>query len=318
MKKLRRLLVPTTLTCALVAVLAFAATASAETRAGEATSPENPAISGKADILKATASYDTSGAITFGITTREALGEKDELNVAGVLGRPAEATCDLSESILQITPPIVEVSAQGANASFPEVRSPPTWIEITEAGEIGGLGRASRTVDGTTTTLKASSSELTDKPFSCAVVAITTPGTVGTPEEPGEAPVTLDEVGFLLNTLPTPPAPPAPQPPAPAALGFTTPKPVTAKTGRWTKVKVKVANVGGTTVGPIAFKAKAPAGVIVKPGSPKLPALLGGQTWTVNLQVKLTAKAKSKSTITLTGTSGALTATGSVVVKSAG
>jgi hypothetical protein len=321
MKKLRRLLVPTVLACALLAALALAATASAEVRAGETTSPENPAISGKGDILKATASYDTTGAITFNITTREPFGENDELNVAGVLGQPYEGNCRFSEtSGLQIVPPLVEIYAIGRNPEFPEVHTPPSWIELNEGAETGGLGRATRTLDGTTTTLKATSSELAAKPFTCAFIAIQTPGTAPTSETPGKAPVTLDEVSFLLSTVPTPPAPPAPpapQPPTPA-LSIATPSPVTAKAGKWTKVQFKVANPGGAAVGPIAFKAKAPAGVIVRPGAPKLPALLAGQTWTVNLQVKLTEKAKPKSTITLTGTSGALTATGSVLVKAAG
>jgi hypothetical protein len=322
MNRLRRLFVPALLASALFTALAFAATASAEVRAGETTSPANGAIPGKGDILAATAKYDSnSGATTFTMTTREAPGEKQELSTFAVLGRPKDGVCvgdlsQLSEPIL----PLMEIIAQGTPAGMTTVESLPSWIEIGEDQKIAALGLAKRSVDGATTTLSATSSELANKPYSCAtIVTQTAPEFPQNPEkEPPIAPETLDQVSFLLNVLPEPPPVPKPAPPAPAALSFASSKPVTAKTGKWTKVKVKVANTGGTVVGPIAFKAKAPKGVIVKPGSPKLPALLGGQTWTINLQVKVTEKAKPQSTITLTGTSGSLTAMGSVVVKSAG
>jgi hypothetical protein len=315
MKRLPRLLAPSTLICALLAALAFAATASAEVRAGEATSPANPAIPGKGDILSATANYDVAaGAMTFAINTREAAGEKDELTVGAILGQPKEGACSLATA--QITLPVAEIFVTGPNPEFPEVApARPSWAEISEVEgrpELSALGLAKRSLNGTTDTLSATSTELAGKPFSCATISIETPGSATEP------PVALDEVTFPLHTLPEPPPAPKPAPPAPAALAFASSKPVTAKTGKWTKVKVTVANTGGTTVGPIAFKAKAPAGVVVKPGSPKLPALLGGQTWTINLQVKLTEKAKPQSTITVTGTAGSLTATGSVVVKPAG
>jgi hypothetical protein len=303
-------------------VLAFAATASAEVRAGEATSPEDTAIPGKGDILAATARYDSSsGGVTFTVTTREAPVEKQELSMAGVLGRPTEGTCNLLQ--LQVPSlPLMEINAQGTPTGSPTLETPPTWIALGEDQKIDGLGLAERSVAETTTTLSASSSELADKPYSCATIVLqTVPPLPMKPGEEVEAPEILDEVNFLLSTLPEPPpAPKTPQPaaPAPAALSIAKAKPLKARTGKWTKVKIKVTNTGGTAVGPVAFKATAPAGVLVKPGSPKLPALLGGQTWTVALQVKLTEKAKSKSTITLTGTAGALSATGSVVVKPAG
>ncbi|HEY2055954.1 MAG TPA: hypothetical protein VGH14_18625 [Solirubrobacterales bacterium] len=322
MDRLRRLLIPTFVSCALVTALAFAATASAEVRAGEATSPANDAIPGKGDILATTAKYDSStGGVTVSLTTREAPGEKQELTMAAVLGRPTEGVCNLNPTQVQLDAlPLMQIAAQAAPVGpTPSVESPPSWIEIGEDQTIDGLGLAKKSVTGATTTLSALSPELANKPFTCATVVVQTALEIPVnPKEEMKVPETLDEVSFLLNTLPEPPPAPKPTPPAPAALSFAKSKPVTAKIGKWTKVKVKVANSGGTSVGPIAFKAKAPTGVIVKPGSPKLPALLGGQTWTVNLQVKVTEKAKAKSWITLTGTADSLTATGSVVVKSAG
>jgi hypothetical protein len=322
MNRLRRLLVPALLASALFTALAFAATAAAEVRAGETTSPANAAIPGKGDILAATAKYDSnSGATTFTVTTREAPGEKEELTTFGVLGRPKDGVCagDFSQPSEPILP-VMEIIAQGTPAGVTLVETFPSWVAIGEDGKLAALGLAKRSVDGATTTLSATSSELANKPYSCAtIVTQTTPEFPPNPEkEPPKLAETLDQVSFLLNALPEPPPAPKPAPPAPATLTFAKSKPVMAKTGKWTKVKIKVANTGGTEVGPIAFKAKAPQGVIVKPGSPKLPALLGGQTWTLNLQVKVTEKAKPQSTITLTGTSGSLTATGSVVVKSAG
>jgi hypothetical protein len=313
MNRSPRLLAPTTLVCALVLALAFAATAAAETRAGEATSPVNAAISGKADILAATARYDsTAGTASFTVTTREAPGVSEELEMVGMLGRPKEGACNVT-NLMQVTLPLMEIIAPGLSPLAPEPPAP-SWIEINEEMKIGGFGPATKSLNGTTTTLSAKSDELmVNKPYTCAVVAVAEPATEA--EEPS---VLLDELSFLLNTLPAPPT--IPTGPAPGALSLAKTKPLKLKTGKWTKVKVKLSNVGGTAVGPVAIKAKAPAGVVLKPGSGrlKLPALLGGQTWTVTLQVKLTEKAKPKSTISLTGTAASLTATGSVVVKSTG
>jgi hypothetical protein len=325
MNRLRRLRASSALSFALLAALALAASASAETRSGEASSPVNPAISGKADILAGTASYDaTTGSISVGLTTREARGEGEETAVFAALGRPKDGACGLTFSASvppepMITLPAVQISAPESNPSFP-INQPPSWFEVTGISpegfsEAGGFGRAFRSIDGTTTTLKANSPELTGKPFTCAAIAIQSVPTI---ENPTLA--TLDELSIPLITQPEPAAAPKPQPqvPTPGAISFATSKPATAEVGKWTKVKVKVTNGGGTAIGPITFKAKAPKGVIVKPGAPKLPALLGGQTWNVVLNVKATEAAKARSTITLVGTSGALSASGSVVLKTAG
>jgi hypothetical protein len=308
-----RLLAPTALICALVLALAFAATAAAETRAGEASSPVNDEISGKADILAATARYDsTAGTVSFTVTTREAPGASEELEMVGLLGRPKEGVCNVN--LTQITLPAMEIIAPGLSPLAPEA-PPPSWIELSEEGKIGGFGPAKKSLNGTTTTLSAKSDELlVNKPFTCAVVATAKPGSEKVPSE------LLDELSFPLNVLPAPPTTPTPSGPAPGALSLAKSKPLKLKSGKWTKVKVKLSNPGGTAVGPVAIKAKAPVGVVLKPGSGqlKLPALLGGQTWTVTLEVKLTEKAKPKSTISLTGTAAGLTAQGSVVVKPTG
>jgi hypothetical protein len=175
---------------------------------------------------------------------------------------------------------------------------------------------------GTTTTLIASSPQLVEKPYDCALVAVT--------EFNGGVPKEFDEVNFPIS-VPAPPntptttsgggtgpaigTPSATPSAAPGLLSFLKSKPLMAKAGKWTTLKLKVANTGGTAVGPIAIKAKAPGGVVLRSKTVKLPALLPGQAWPVTIQFRLTAKAKKKSTITLTGASGSLIATGSAVLK---
>jgi hypothetical protein len=314
MNGLHRLLAPTALICAFVLVLAFAATAAAETLSGEGTSPVNNEIPGKADILSATATYDsTAGTVSFNVTTREAPGEREELQMVGALGRPKEGVCSINLS--QITLPVMEIILPGVSPLAPTAEPIPSWLEINEGGKIGGFGPATKSLNGTTSTLSAKSTELlVNKPYTCAVVAVEKPGSEK------EAPKLLDELSFPLNIRQAAPSPPKPSVPTPGALSLARSKPLKLNTGKWTNVKVKVSNTGGTAVGPISIKAKAPAGVVLKPGSGKLglPSLLSGQTWTVTLRVKLTEKAKSKSTLLLTATATGLSATGSVVVKSTG
>jgi uncharacterized membrane protein len=118
-------------------------------------------------------------------------------------------------------------------------------------------------------------------------------------------------------TTATPPAPaatPAPAP-APAALSIAKSKPLKLKAGKSRTVKIKVTNTGGTATGPGSLRVKAPAGVLVKPETQKVPVLLPGGSWTLSVRVQLTAKAKERSTISLTGTAPGLSAKGSFVVK---
>jgi hypothetical protein len=156
MNRSPRLLAPTALFCALVLALAFAATAAAETRAGEATSPVNAAISGKADILAATARYDsTAGTASFTVTTREAPGEKEEQEMVGLLGRPKEGVCNVT-NLAQINLPLMEIVAPGVSPLAPTLEPPaPSWIELSEEMKIGGFGPATKSLNGTTTTLSA-------------------------------------------------------------------------------------------------------------------------------------------------------------------
>jgi hypothetical protein len=313
MNRLPRLLAPTTLICALLAALAFATTAAAETRIGEATSFVDGAIEPEGDIVRARAEYDsTAGTLSVKVTTAAAPGENPEVALIAGLATPKTCTFEATQGSEEAFPSFQINAPYGP--VVPVAFAIGSKQELEEAFPIPGV--ATKSVEGSVTTLGAQSEKAVNQPYSCVLVGVLKQGT----SEP------LDYVLFpLLSQTIKPPSNSTETethtasitPSVPAALAIPDSKPVTAKAGKWTKVKVKVANTGGTTVGPIAFKAKAPAGVVVKPGSPKLPALLGGQTWTINLQVKLTDKAKAKSTITLTGTAGALTATGSVVVKSA-
>lgn len=311
MNRLRHLLFPSILTCVLMTALAFAATASAETTTGEATSTENLSIPGEADIIRASASYDsTAGTVTVTATTREEPGTNPELTLLG--GFTNVSQCSFA--------------TRGSGEGYPqvslyspystEVGSAAGWTYFGSKEEIPGeesTGVGEKSVNGKTTTLTATPKKAVDQPFNCVLVGVVKGAE---PIDYVFMPLVASSTLLPSNTIPAETKPTTPPPPG--LLSFATSKPVKAKAGNWTKVKVKVANAGGTAIGPIAFKAKSPDGVIVKPRSPKLPALLPGQTWTVNLQVKLTEKAKPKSTIRLTGTSGALTATCSVVVKAAG
>jgi hypothetical protein len=317
----RRLLVPSALIAALGVVLLSAATAGATIKVGEEVSPANMELSGEADILKATAKFDTaSGTMTYVITTREALNSNTE-------EEPPEVTF-ISELVTfngPCTKQAVEAAEGGGSASYPRfvtlavnhnLENPAVTAfskyEIAE-GEEGGLspengGPATRTISGNTMTVTASDARAGNGPFTCAVV-----GVLGGAKEP-------EILIFGLTALPEPaPILLAPAPPiAPAALSLGKLKTLKAKPGKWTKVNLKVTNTGALPVGPIAIKVKAPKGVIVKPATTKLPALLGGQTWPVPVEVKATEKAKPKSTISLTTSSGALTAIGSFLLKSTG
>ena len=311
MKHRRRLHAPTALILALVVALALAATAAAETRSGEATSPANGLIPQEADLLHATATYDrTAGTVTFTTTTAAAPGEESELAILAGLGVHIGAVCSAEELGL---PAMQVLSPYSAPLAI--------WMAFESEEEEGIFEEGMKTANGTTTILSAASSELANKPYNCAVAEVIEFG--GEFEE-------LDEVSFPISAPPgdelpsvTDPGSPniAPPPPStPGALSIAKSKGLKLKQGKWAKVKVKLSNPGGTAIGPVKLKAKAPAGVVLKPGSGKLslPALPAGQSATVTFSVKLTKKAKPKSTISLTGTAAGLTAKGSVVVKSAG
>lgn len=323
MRRLPRRLVPATLACALVLALAFAATAAAETKIGEANSIENSGLAGEADIIAASVSYDTvAGTVTVNATTREAPGNNKELVLfGGLLSTKNSASCIAMN-------PETGGSEEDAYPTFsltapysPEGGTEAAWLYAGRKEE--GLnsenaGTGTRSVSGARTTIVATTDKAVEQAFNCALVGVIEGNQ---PADYLLFPLLSQSTLRPSNATPSQPSQTtsAPAPAfAPAALSIAGSKPLKAKTGKWTKVRIKVSNTGGTAVGPIALKAKAPAGVIVRPGSPKLPALLGGQTWTVLLHVKLTERAKARSTIFLTGSAAGLSAKGSVVVKSRG
>lgn len=305
MNKLRRLFAPAVLITALAALL-FAATAAAETRSGETTSPAKAGIPAEADILGASVSYDsTTGVANFAVTTaaepqKEVGGEESELDMIAGLGSPVNGACGLEEVDLPVmdiyspyAEPIAYLLAVENEGENPFEGTPPTGV---------------KSVIGTKTTLVGASKKTANKAYACAVVAVIEGGLGGEP---------IDELSFPVSVPPAPtPAvtPTAPQS-APAALSLGTVKPLKAKPGKWTKAKLTVTNTGGTAVGPVAIKASAPKGVVVKSATTNLPALLPGQSWTVTVDVELTAKARKNSTISLTTSSGGLSAKTSFAVK---
>jgi len=311
MKNFRRLLAPAVLVTALAALF-FAATAAAETRSGETTSPANPAIASEGDILGAATTYDsTTGAITFSVTTAaepheeievEGKSEENELMLVAGLGVSRDGAC----STESIAPPVAE---------FLSPYSEPIAILLAAENEeenpfSSGYAYGSKVVTGTKTFLVGATSKTLNQAYSCAIVA-TIGGGFG-----GEA---IDELSFPIAAPAASVPTPAPvTTPAPAALSLGKLKTAQAKAGKWTKAKLTVTDTGGTAVGPVAITVKAPKGVVVRPGSTQVPALLPGQSWTVTVQLKPTAKAKKKSTISLTTSSGTISAAGSFVLKRAG
>jgi hypothetical protein len=308
---------PILLICALIASLAFAATASAETRAGEITAPVDSSISPEGDIVKATASYDpTAGSLVFNITTAAEPRAKDDEGTASnwelsaLLGSTFGACNDIQSVLSPESVPLVELVAPYAEgaASFVVIES------FTEERLVAGAGMKSTA--GVTTTLSATSRYLVNRPFNCAAV-----GTVGSNGEQ------LEEhfVTFPLVALPEPPTP-TPVPtlqtaspgPAPATLSIAKAKPMKLKIGKSRTLKIKVTNTGGTTTATGSLRAKPPKGVTVKPETQKIPMLAPGASWNLSFRVEMTTKAKEKSMISLTGTAPGLSSKSSFVVKLAG
>jgi hypothetical protein len=308
MKNFRRSLAPAVLITALAALF-FAATANAETRSGGTTSPADAAIPAEADVLGAAATYDsTTGVVSFTVTTaaepqEEVGGEENKLLLIAGLGTLREGTCN-PESM---GPPVAEF--------FAPYGVPLAYLLAAEnEGENpfeGPPPYASKVVTGTKTFLVGATAKTVGKAYDCAAVYVIEEG-LG-----GEA---IDQLSFPI-AAPAASAAPTPAPvttPAPAALSLGKVKTAGAKTGKWTKAKLTVTDTGGTAVGPVALKVKAPNGVVVRPGTTQVPALLPGQSWTVTVQLKPTSKAKAKSTISLTTSSGSLSAAGSFVLKRLG
>jgi hypothetical protein len=324
----RRLFPLTVFIAAAIALLAFAASAFAETKIGEYSAPLDPTIPAEASVLHVSTEYEAAtGALTFAVTTGAVPqpkigGEENEIELFAILLTLPE--CSLAAFKF----------AEENNAGFPIYEILSSYSESTRAAsafgesekEIPKLGLASKEVEGTKTTLKAQNPRALNQPFTCGAVFLW-----GVENEAGEE--VEDVVLFPLTTKPEPPpaetkpapaapeAKPAPSAPAaaPAALSIAkAKKPLNLKVGKWATVKVKVTNTGGTATGPGALRVKAPAGVLVKPERQKVPILAPGGSWTISVRVQLTARAKARTTLALTGTAPGLSAKGSLVVKRAG
>jgi hypothetical protein len=341
MRKTRRPFVPLILIAALAATLLFAATAAAETKIGEGTSPEQAALPGEADLLKGSVEYDSAtGRATVALTTRQ------EQETTPEAGRPkiqylaallsVNFTCtregyeaaakkaEEEKKQLSLTYPVYELFS--ANNPFTE---PPPGQPLAQAYAAlitsqkeleSGIApenfvAGTKVVSGTTATVGATFSKAENQAFNCVeVLAQNSNG--------GAEPDTLL---FPLTTkpepppvqAPNPPAPPAPAPaPAPGSFFFAkAKKPLKLEVDKWKTVKVKVTNTGATTTATGSLQLKAPKGVLVKSGRQKLPVLPPGESWTVSYRVELTEKAKKKSTLSLIATAGAVTSKGSLVVK---
>lgn len=305
----RRLRVPALLLVALATVLAFAASAAAEIRKGESTDfhIREPLLP-EENLLKGTASYDTSGTMSFSLTTEappqaEVGGEPNEVPFSALLLDVPSCTSVELES--------------GAFGALPIAGILSTYGKSTAEGLLVIAGfelpvPAEKTVSGTTTTLFGSSPLIADEGFNCAIIAFR-----------------HGLMAFPITAVAEPPAPPAPEPsapsppapsapaPAPAKLAIARSAPLRLDLGKWKTVKVKVTNAGATTSAAGSLGVKAPKGVKVKRGTQQLPQLAPGTSWTVSVGVELTAKAKRSSTLSITGTAAGSTASSSLVVKAA-
>jgi hypothetical protein len=338
MPRLRRSLI---LIAALAATLLFAATAAAETKIGEGTSPEEPGLAGEADLLKVSGEYDSAtGSATFALTTREAQESTSEAKpptvqyLVGLVNLNFPCTRQsfeaeskkAAEEGKQIVPfPIYEIVSSNKPMTLgpPSVPVAPAFgAFITSQKEAeggfapGNVVAGTKVVSGTTATIGATLAIAANQPFNCAEVIAQNFGGGAEP----------DVMLFPLTTKPEPPpvqtpnpAPPAPAPaPAPAPGAFSiakAKKPLKLKVGKWTTVKVKVTNTGGVATAPGSLQLKAPKGVVVKSAHQKLPVLLPGGSWTVSYKVELTEKAKATSTLALTASGGGLIGKSSFVVK---
>jgi hypothetical protein len=341
MRRLRRPLVPFTLIAALAALLVFAATAAAEIKIGEGTSPAEPKIAGEADLLKGTAEFDlATGRVNFDITTRlpqESTPEEErpQIQYTAALATPnfpctEEAFREASEKASKEgTAPSVFPALEVFSANFPFPVPPPGLPLVGAYGRLfnsakeleenssQGFVAGSKTVNGTTASASVTVPQAVNGPFTCAEIL------VQNFDEAGES----DFLLFPLTTKPEPPpvvpdttqpAPPPPAKPAPKGiLSIAKAKPLKLAAGKWKTVKVKITNSGDAAIAQGTLGVKAPNGVIVKPGRQKVPALLPGESWTVSVRVKLTAKAKKTSKVTLTAAGGGLTGKTSLVIKAA-
>jgi hypothetical protein len=320
----RRLVPTAALLIAFAALLAFAGTASAETKVGEYTGALIAGIPAEANVLGATGEYEsTAGTMNFTVTTAAAPQAK-------LGGEPNEIQIDVGFATL----PVCSFSALSMGAGYPVFElegryGQPGALAITAesqaellSGDPALLSAGTKTVEGTKTTFTAQSPRAVGKPYNCGVVSL-----LNVENAEGEPVQEIHLFPLAAKATPppalTPPAPvqaqPASPPPPVAALSIAkTKKPQKLKVGKWATVKVKVTNTGGTATALGSLRVTAPAGVLVKPERQKLPILSSGGSWTLSVRVQLTAKAKKSSTLSLVGTAGTVTSKSSLVLKLAG
>jgi hypothetical protein len=336
-----RLRYPLILIAALAATLLFAATAAAETKIGEGTSPEQAALPGEADLLKGSVEYDSAtGRAAVALTTRQAQETAPEAErpkiqyIAALLNVNFTCTREGFEAAakkaaeekkeLSLTYPVYELFS----ANYPFTEPPPgqplaqayaaliaSEKELESGPKPENFVAGTKVVSGTTATVAATFSKAANQPFNCAeVIAQNSIG--GTEPDILLFPLTTKPEPPPVQT-PTPPAAPAQAaPPARASLSITkAKKPLKLKVGKWTTVKVRVTNSGAASTTPGSLQLKAPKGVVVKSRRQKLPVLLPGGSWTVSYRVELTEKAKASSTLSLVGSAGDVAVKGSLIVK---
>lgn len=319
MKRARRLLVPSILACALLA-LALAATASAEVRVGEASGPVDPAVKPEADVIGARAEYDSAtGILTFKLTTVAAPwpgteAEPSELMMVAGLGNPLVCNASALGTSAYPTFGVQYRYAESGHALWVIEESAGDTPEVPET-----LGEAAVSTSAGTTTFVATAPRAVNKPYSCAIASVR--AGVGAPEaEPLIFPIAVPPPPpptAVTTPAPAPTRAPASAPlhPAPAALSIARSKALKLKLGKWKTVRIKVANTGGSATVRGSLRLKAPRGVLVKPEKQKLPVLGAGESWTITAKVQVTAKAKKKSKVAVTATAGGVTAKGSLVFK---
>lgn len=310
-------------------LMALAATASAQTRAGETTTVSTvQSPTPGATILKATASYETSGSATFNITTAGLPDPESEgeiwaaLTTTSSCASATEAFKSLEEGLIGSAPAPVVITSKLTVAGAQGVKGSLFAVERVNAA---------KSVAGTTVTLTATGSNLANEEFNCAYIAASDGEGLSVPE--GEAlGTTFVGIPLVAQAEPPPPAssgdgsssgsgsvsqapPPAAAPPAPPALSIGKLKPLALKAGKWQSVKVTVTNTGAGASAAGSLRLKGPKGVVARPERQQLPALAPGRSFTLTFRVELTAKAKKRSTVALTATASGLSAPGSLLVK---
>lgn len=305
----RRLRVAGCLLAACSALLLFAATASAAVWMGESTTPlSSENLAPEATLVKSSASYDTSGGVTFTLTTAEPPLEKigaldNEVTVEAFVFSPI-GECTASAFIVSQT-----VAGIISSYATPET----IGVIETPAGEV--VEPATKTISGATTTLSFTSGALANEGFTCATVIQSdlNPGAEGE----SVASFSLAEVvappTSPSSQAPSASAPPAPAPPAKLAIAKA--KPLELKAGKSRTVKVKVTNPGTVTSPQGSLTVKPAKGIKVKPATQTIPALAPGGSWILSIKVQASAKARKKTTLSLTAAASGVSATSPLVVK---